>query len=49
MINIIIFQTDGTTRVIKPLQCENILKLVEAITGSDLKHGIKNWTSYDVT
>lgn len=47
--SIIINQIDGTTRMINPQQCEDVLKLVEAITHSDLKHGIKNWTTFELT
>lgn len=46
---IIIQMKDGTIRRIQPTECENVLKLVEAITSSNLKEGIKKWESYEAT
>lgn len=40
---------DGTTRVIKPLYFDgNALGIVESVTKSNLKYGVKNWISFIV-
>lgn len=49
----IIIQCDGYSRVIRPGDWTkerfdgSVSKLVEAMTGSDLKRGIKNFKFYD--
>lgn len=50
MTTITIKQIDGTTRVIRPLYFDgNAIGLVEAVTKSNLRYGVKNWTSYEVS
>lgn len=49
MTTITIKQTDGTIRVVRPVHFDgNSLGIVEAVTRSNLKYGIKNWVSFEV-